>query len=31
VLYAFQKKTQETGKADIDLAAKRDKLIEEKS
>ena len=31
VLHAFQKKTQETAKADIDLAAKRYKLIEGKS
>lgn len=31
VLHAFQKKTQETAKADIDLAAKRYKLIGEKS
>ena len=31
VPHAFQKKTQETAKADIDLAAKRYKLIGEKS
>jgi phage-related protein len=31
VLHAFQKKTQETAKADIDLAAKRHKLIGEES
>lgn len=31
VLHAFQKKTQETAKEDIDLAAKRYKLIGEKS
>ena len=31
VLHAFQKKTQETARADIDLAAKRYKLIGEKS
>ena len=31
VLHAFQKKTQDTAKTDIDLAAKRYKLIEEKS
>ena len=30
-LHAFQKKTQETAKEDIDLAAKRYKLIGEKS
>ncbi|WPL17646.1 Phage-related protein [Thiorhodovibrio winogradskyi] len=29
VLHAFQKKTQQTRKTDIDLAAKRYKLIEE--
>lgn len=29
VLHAFQKKTQETAKADIDLAARRYKLIAE--
>lgn len=31
VLHAFQKKTQETAKADIDLSAKRYKLIGGKS
>ena len=31
VLHAFQRKTQETAKEDIDLAAKRYKLIGEKS
>jgi phage-related protein len=31
VLHAFQKKTQETAKADIDLAAKRYNLVGEKS
>lgn len=31
VLHAFQKKTPKTAKADIDLAAKRYKLIGEKS
>lgn len=30
VLHAFQKKTQKTAKADIDLAAKRYKLIGDK-
>jgi phage-related protein len=31
VLHAFQKKTQETAKADIDLSAKRYNLVGEKS
>ncbi len=31
VLHAFQKKTRETAKADRDLAARRYKLLEEKS
>ena len=31
VLHAFQKKTQETAKADIDLAAKQYNLVGEKS
>jgi phage-related protein len=31
VLHAFQKKTPETAKADIDLAAKRYNLVGEKS